>query len=198
MNPVPVRILALLLVVLVPSAAARIPPDSELVDQGGSYAATFEEPGTYAYHCHPHPSMTATIVVSDTPEALGGAVNITLKDYAFTPSTLTVRPGTVVTWTNEDPVAHTVTFERADNNTTPGNDSHMGGMDDHAMGNDSMGHASNPGDMHDEGDANAAGDASATTSSPGPHSDAKHVPTPALALIIGAVAVATVLSPRRA
>jgi len=32
-----------------------------------------------------------------------------IRDFAFSPATLTVRPGAVVTWVNEDSVTHTVT-----------------------------------------------------------------------------------------
>ena len=37
------------------------------------------------------------------------AMAVTIKDYAFTPATLTVPAGTTVTWTNNDPVPHTAT-----------------------------------------------------------------------------------------
>jgi plastocyanin len=36
-------------------------------------------------------------------------VNVTIQTYAFSPSTLTVAPGTTVVWTNKDSVAHTIT-----------------------------------------------------------------------------------------
>ena len=35
---------------------------------GESFSFTFEEPGTYPYHCIPHPVMKATIVVTYAPE----------------------------------------------------------------------------------------------------------------------------------
>jgi plastocyanin len=35
--------------------------------------------------------------------------SIEIKDYAFTPATLTVAAGTTVTWTNNDAVPHTAT-----------------------------------------------------------------------------------------
>ncbi len=37
--------------------------DSGLVDKGASWSLTFNKPGTYTYHCTPHPWMKATIVV---------------------------------------------------------------------------------------------------------------------------------------
>lgn len=39
--------------------------DTGLIDTGKSAAVTFDKPGTYSYHCGPHPFMTATIVVVD-------------------------------------------------------------------------------------------------------------------------------------
>lgn len=37
---------------------------SSLLSQGESYSVTFQEPGTYSYHCSPHPYMKATIEVT--------------------------------------------------------------------------------------------------------------------------------------
>lgn len=37
--------------------------------------------------------------------------SVTIKDYAFTPATITVKVGTKVTWTNQDAVGHTVTAD---------------------------------------------------------------------------------------
>lgn len=33
------------------------------LEPGSSFTFTFETPGTYAYHCDPHPFMTATVEV---------------------------------------------------------------------------------------------------------------------------------------
>jgi plastocyanin len=41
--------------------------------------------------------------------ASGGSTAITIKNFAFSPSTITVAPGATVTVTNSDSVAHTVT-----------------------------------------------------------------------------------------
>lgn len=38
--------------------------DSGIIDPGQTFAYTFTEPGTYAYHCSPHPYMTGVVVVS--------------------------------------------------------------------------------------------------------------------------------------
>jgi plastocyanin len=37
--------------------------DSGLIDPGRSYERVFERPGDYAYHCTPHPFMTARVIV---------------------------------------------------------------------------------------------------------------------------------------
>jgi plastocyanin len=45
--------------------------DSGLLDSAGEFRQVFEAPGTYHYWCGPHPSMTGTIVVSDSVAAGG-------------------------------------------------------------------------------------------------------------------------------
>ncbi len=36
---------------------------------------------------------------------------ITIKNFAFNPQSVTIKPGTTVTWTNEDSAPHTVTSD---------------------------------------------------------------------------------------
>jgi plastocyanin len=36
---------------------------SPLLDPGLTYTATFNTAGTFTYHCEPHPSMTASVIV---------------------------------------------------------------------------------------------------------------------------------------
>ena len=38
--------------------------ESPLLGHMGSFAYTFTEPGTYTYHCDPHPYMTGSVVVA--------------------------------------------------------------------------------------------------------------------------------------
>src|SRR5437764_12123039 len=38
-------------------------------------------------------------------------VHVTIQNFAFSPQTLTVAPGTTVIWTNKDSVNHTVTSD---------------------------------------------------------------------------------------
>ncbi|MHB8162895.1 MAG: cupredoxin domain-containing protein [Methanoregula sp.] len=40
--------------------------------------------------------------------ATGGENSIAIKNFAFNPSPLTVKVGTVVTWTNQDSTPHTI------------------------------------------------------------------------------------------
>ena len=40
-------------------------------------------------------------------------VAVSIRDFAFSPTPITVAAGTTVTWTNEDSAAHTVTFDDA-------------------------------------------------------------------------------------
>lgn len=39
-------------------------PKSQLFGQGESYSYTFSKPGTYTYHCEPHPYMQGTVIVT--------------------------------------------------------------------------------------------------------------------------------------
>ena len=43
----------------------------------------------------------------------GEARGVTIDNYSFTPSTLTIRAGTTVTWTNRDSEVHTVVADDA-------------------------------------------------------------------------------------
>ena len=55
------------------STAHTVTPDeesdefkgSELLSQGQTYEVTFNTPGTFSYHCEPHPQMKATVVVTE-------------------------------------------------------------------------------------------------------------------------------------
>lgn len=38
---------------------------SDLLAKGDSYSFTFEKPGTYTYHCSPHPYMKGTVIVTE-------------------------------------------------------------------------------------------------------------------------------------
>lgn len=38
---------------------------SEMIAKDETYQFTFDTPGTYTYHCQPHPQMKATVVVTE-------------------------------------------------------------------------------------------------------------------------------------
>nr|WP_280700122.1 cupredoxin family copper-binding protein [Kitasatospora sp. GP82] len=60
----------------------------------------------------PPPSTPSTSPASGQPSAPATANAVTIKNFAFSPATLTVKAGTKVTWTNTDPDAHTVTSKQ--------------------------------------------------------------------------------------
>ena len=61
----------------------------------------------------PVPAVLAGLVVacggSSAPPASAPPAAVTIKNFAFSPATLTVARGTMVTWTNTDASVHTVT-----------------------------------------------------------------------------------------
>jgi plastocyanin len=61
--------------------------------------------------------QTAPVSTATTSSATAGEPNtITIKDYAFTPATLTVKTGTVITWVNKDLARHTITADTPSSN----------------------------------------------------------------------------------
>ena len=57
----------------------------------------------------PPDSISKSTAVSQS--ASGSAEKINITGFAFDPSSLTVKEGTTVTWTNNDPTIHTVTSD---------------------------------------------------------------------------------------
>ena len=55
-------------------------------------------------------SSASTTTPTTPPAATGGATtsNVSIVNLAFTPKTLTVSPGTTVTWTNNDSTSHNI------------------------------------------------------------------------------------------
>lgn len=64
---------------------------------------------------------------SNTPATSSAPVTtnqVTISNFAFSPQTITVSPGTTVTWTNNDSTTHTVTSDNNSfnsNQLAPGN-----------------------------------------------------------------------------
>ncbi len=52
------------------------------------------------------PQSTGTNIIQTQPGRI-----VEIKNFAFSPSTLTVKKGDTVTWTNNDSAAHTVTAD---------------------------------------------------------------------------------------
>jgi plastocyanin len=74
---------------------------------GGAYLVTRKASGPVAT---PVPSMNMASPSGQTSSNNPAAVSsVSIKDYAFTPASITVKKGTTVTWTNADSVGHTVT-----------------------------------------------------------------------------------------
>jgi plastocyanin len=88
--------------------------DSGPLEHNATFPWTFEEPGTYTYHCTPHPFMMGSVVVTEGASQ-SGTVEVDIIDLAYNPETIEVAPGTTVVWTQRDdastagPGGHTVT-----------------------------------------------------------------------------------------
>ncbi|MFH8384837.1 cupredoxin family copper-binding protein [Kitasatospora sp. NPDC018058] len=84
-----------------PLVAAAVAAGFGALGAGGAVAA---QSHSVAASAVPQTVLTA---VPKAPAA--GAQQVTIANYAFAPSTLTVSAGTTVTWTNSDSDTHTVT-----------------------------------------------------------------------------------------
>jgi len=83
---------------------------SEILAKGEMTSFVFNEAGEFNVFCEPHPVMKMTVIVEEGAE-LSGEVAVDIADYEFVETTLTVAPGTVITWTNQDNVRHNVAFQ---------------------------------------------------------------------------------------
>ncbi len=74
---------------------------------------------TVAACAGPSATSAPTVAPSSAPAASAGASAaasegasaVTIKDFAFHPSAVTVKVGSTITWTNQDSAGHTVTFD---------------------------------------------------------------------------------------
>ena len=82
---------------------------SPLLKKGDMTSFVFNEAGEFNVFCEPHPVMKMTVVVEEGATT-SGEVALDIADYAFSES-ITVAPGTVITWTNQDSAQHNVAFE---------------------------------------------------------------------------------------
>jgi plastocyanin len=60
--------------------------------------------------CDDDPPKPAPMAAKPQP-----AANVTIRLFQFQPARIEVRPGTTVTWVNEDEILHTVTAEKEEN-----------------------------------------------------------------------------------
>jgi plastocyanin len=63
-------------------------------------------------------NMSTNNTKTDTPQATNA---VAIQNFAFSPSAITIKKGTQVTWTNKDSVTHTVT--ETDGQTGPNSSS---------------------------------------------------------------------------
>lgn len=83
--------------------------DSGPLKSGDAFIYMFSTVGTFIYHCSIHSTMTAKVIVTAVPVP---KASISIDNLSFTPATLTVSSGTMVTWTNNDDTSnHSVTSD---------------------------------------------------------------------------------------
>lgn len=94
--------------------------DTGIIPEGGIAKVVMNEPGIFPYACQIHPVMTGQISVRDEngvvpqPQTVSAsptadATQVQIANLAFTPASITVSTGNMVTWTNDDTLPHTVT-----------------------------------------------------------------------------------------
>lgn len=83
---------------------------SPMLSKGDMTSFVFNEAGEFNVYCEPHPVMKMKVIVEEGAST-SGEVALELADYAFSEESITVAPGTVITWTNQDSAQHNVAFE---------------------------------------------------------------------------------------
>jgi plastocyanin len=76
------------------------------------------------------PTPLGTTAPGASSGGAGGSSAVEIKNIAFNPAAITVKPGDKVTWTNNDSVTHTVTL---DDNSVDSGDLAAGSTFDHAF-----------------------------------------------------------------
>ena len=117
--------------------------DSGIVNAGSSYRRTFSTPGTFDYFCTLHPQMVATLIVTDASgqappaeEALESGSGspappgaLEMRDFSFSPGSITVTADTTLTWFNSGLAPHTVTASGFDSGLIQPGDSYRRNFD---------------------------------------------------------------------
>jgi plastocyanin len=80
---------------------------------GAVYPHRFFTAGNFAYHCARHPTMKATVIVSASAPAGDSLGSVSIVDFAFSPTSVTIPVNGKVTWTNTSATStvHTVTSD---------------------------------------------------------------------------------------
>lgn len=92
-----------------PDPGPNVSFDSGTIAVGESFSYTFDEEGTVEYYCTFHaPDMQGEVTVSAGAD-ISGTYTISMDNMTYSPTSVTVAPGTTVEWVNEDVEAHTVT-----------------------------------------------------------------------------------------
>ena len=71
-----------------------------------------------------NPETTTKVIATTTVKAATTTIQpqtaaVNIKTFSFNPSTLTVKVGTIVTWTNEDSTKHTITSDSGNELNSP-------------------------------------------------------------------------------
>lgn len=90
--------------------------ESDNLAPGDSFQYTFLEPGTFEYHCHPHPWMTAKITIAAPVNGTAPQTHVVKlvepsskqSEWGFEPETLTIHAGDTVVWVNDGTVVHNI------------------------------------------------------------------------------------------
>ena len=93
-----------------PGGGGGLELNSGNIAGSGSFSHTFMTAGTFAYHCTIHSFMTGNSVTVDPSSAnTSASINITGSGSGYSPNAVTVKPGSLVIWTNTSGTVHTVT-----------------------------------------------------------------------------------------
>ncbi|WP_019412793.1 plastocyanin/azurin family copper-binding protein [Paenisporosarcina sp. TG20] len=83
---------------------------SPLLSKGDMTSFVFNETGEFSIYCEPHPVMKMTVIVEEGASN-SGELTLDIASYEFSEDSITVAPGTIITWTNQDSAQHNVAFE---------------------------------------------------------------------------------------
>ena len=96
--------------------------DSGLMARGGVFRKEFAKAGTFTFYCQLHPQMKGTVLVTGAggtpppaappvakPPTPATAGDVKMLDFAFSPTSISVKEGATVTFANNGQAPHTVT-----------------------------------------------------------------------------------------